>query len=64
MYLCQQVIPQKPGTLAMTFHKPAVETNLYVRFGYGKLKQSNPGASFSINGRLSNKYDTHKSTIK
>ena len=28
----------KTGTLAMTFHKSAVEANPYVRFGYAPLK--------------------------
>ena len=29
---------RKIGTLALTFHKPAGEENMYVRFGYGSLK--------------------------
>ena len=28
----------KTGTLATTFHKPAGEANMYVRFGYSPLK--------------------------
>ena len=31
----------KNATLTTTFHKPAVEANPYVRFGYGPLKISN-----------------------
>ena len=36
--LMEKVDITKPGTLVTTFHKPAGEENLYVRFGYGPLR--------------------------
>ena len=50
--------PEHPtGTLATTFHKPAGEANLYVRFEYGPQKSfqhTREQVSLSINADMIN----------